>query len=122
MTDFAAFIVALFAFVIVRVFGLILLPWSLFLAIKQKRLNSYFYEVGRGFDILANKLYEPALNSKLQRNGRKFGQDETISQCMAFNKKYGFDTSTAKWWEKRINTIDKNHLEKTLNKTKYDLN
>ena len=119
MTDFVAFIVMIFAALLVRVFGIILLPWSIYLAIKQRRLNSYLYEVGRGLDILANKLYEPALNSKLQNDGHKFGQDETISQSMARNKfETKTDTDTARWWEKRINFFDKQHLAKTYSKLK----
>lgn len=117
MTDFQSYILSKFAKILVRVFGLILLPWSIFLAIRHKKLNLYYYEVSRGWDILANKLYAPALNSRLvKKGGKEFGDDETISQCMAYNKFFGFDTHTAKKWEKRINVFDKNHLEKTLNK------
>ncbi len=109
MTDFVGFILALFASFLVRLFGIVLLPWSIIIAIHDKRLNSYFYEIGRGFDILANKMYEPSLNSKM---GYGFGKDETISQAMARNKRKGTDTLTAKWWERLINKFDKNHLDK----------
>lgn len=117
MTDFQSYLLSKFAKLIVKLFGIVLLPWSIILAIKQRRLNAYYYEVARGWDILANKLYAPALNSRLvKKGGRMFGNDETISQCMAYNKFFGHDTTTAKKWERRINIFDKNHLEKTLNK------
>lgn len=117
MTDFAAYILSLFSKLIVRLFGIVLFPWSIIIAIKQKRLNSYFYEVARGWDILANKLYEPALNSRLTTNN-SFGGDETISQAMAKNKFINnTHTPTADKWEKRINFFDKDHLQKTLKKT-----
>lgn len=113
MTDFTAYILAKFAKLIVKLFGIVLLPWSIIIAIKQKRLNAYFYEVARGWDILANKLYEPALSKKL---GPNFGGDETISQRMAKNKYSGIAYPDAYKWEKRIDFFDKNHLEKTLKK------
>lgn len=119
MTDFTAWILSKAAKVLVKLAGLILLPWSIIVAIKNKRLNYYFYEVARGWDILANKLYAPALNSKL---GPDFGRDETISQRMAKNKKSGKHTKTAIWWENVINKFDKDHLEKTHKKSNYDLN
>lgn len=106
-------ILPLIAIFFIKLFGIFLLPWSLFIAYKEKRFSKYRYEVARGWDILANKMYEPVFNKKLvKKNGRKFGGDETISQCMAFNKYYGYDTPTAKKWERRINLFDKNHLDK----------
>lgn len=120
MTDFAAWILNLFAKNIVRLFGLALLPWAYFLAFKQKRFNHYNYESSRGWDILANKKFAPVFNKMLVINGgRQFGQDETISQCMAWNKNQGFDSKTAKRVEKIINIFDKDHLTKTYTKTKY---
>ena len=109
MTDFIAHILAWFAKNLVRFSGIILLPWSIIIAIKQKRFNKYRYEVARGWDILANKLYEPVFNEEM---GDNFGKDETISQCMARNKRNATDTKTAKKVEKIINFFDKNHLNK----------
>lgn len=109
MTDFQAHILAWISKQLVRLSGVILLPWSIIIAIKQKRLNKYRYEVARAWDILANKLYEPVFNEEM---GDNFGKDETISQCMARNKRNGTDTKTAKKVEKLINFFDKNHLSK----------
>jgi len=109
MTDFAAHILAWISKQLVRFSGIILLPWSVIIAIKQKRFNKYRYEVARGWDILANKLYEPVFNEEM---GDNFGKDETISQCMARNKRNGTDTKTAKKVEKLINIFDKDHLSK----------
>ena len=109
MTDFTAHILAWISKQLVRISGIILLPWSVIIAIKQKRFNKYRYEVARGWDILANKLYEPVFNEEM---GNGFGKDETISQCMARNKRNGTDTKTAKKVEKLINIFDKDHLSK----------
>lgn len=109
MTDFFGIVLSFLAWLLFKAFGIILFPWSIFIAIKEKRLGRYFYEIARGWDILANKAYEPAL----KKLGPGFGQDETISQRMAFNKRFGLDTDEARKWEKRINYFDKNHLEKT---------
>lgn len=113
MSDFFGYILAKAAQLLVMLFGIILLPWSIILVIHQKRFGEYKYEVARGWDILANKLFEPAFNLKL---GKGFGGDETISERMAKNKQDKTNTKTADWWEKRINFFDKNHLEKTLSK------
>lgn len=122
MTDFGAYLLSKAAKFLVRLFGIVLLPWSIVIAIKEKRLNKYYYEVSRGWDILANKMYEPALNSRLVNpGGKRYGGDETISQCMAFNKFFGYSTSDADKWEARINFFDKDHLKKTYEKT-YKLN
>lgn len=109
MTDFTAHILAWLSKKLVKMAAIVLLPWSVIIAIKQKRLNKYRYEVARAWDILANKLYEPVFNEEL---GDGFGGDETISQCMARNKRNGTDTKTAKKVEKIINFFDKDHLSK----------
>ena len=103
------FFLSLIASFLVRLFGIVLLPWSVIIAIRKKGLRKYWYEIARGFDILGNKLYAPVFNSEL---GKGFGKDETISQCMAKNKKKGTDTKTAKIVEKILNIFDKNHLDK----------
>lgn len=109
MTDTQSHILAWISKKLVKVAGIILLPWAVIIAIKQKRFNKYRYEVARGWDILANKLYAPVFNAEM---GDNFGGDETISQCMARNKRDGTDTKTAKKVEKLINIFDKNHLSK----------
>lgn len=97
------------AVILFKLFGLRLFPWSIYLAIKEKRFKKYCYQLSRGVDILANKAYEPVLNKKI---GPGFGKDETISQRMAFNKRNGLSYPDAAKWEKRINIFDKNHLDK----------
>ena len=120
MTDFAAWILNSLARILVAIFGIVLIPWAYILSFKQKRFNFYKYESARGWDILANKKFAPVFNKMLViKGGRQFGQDETISQCMAWNKVNGFDSKTAKVVEKIINIFDKDHLEKTYKKTIY---
>lgn len=109
MTDFTAHILAWISKQLVRFSGIVLLPCSVIIAIKQKRFNKYRYEVARGWDILANKLYAPVFNEEM---GDNFGGDETISQCMAKNKRDGTDTKMAKKVEKLIDIFDKDHLSK----------
>lgn len=113
MTDTQSIILAWFAKKLVQVFGLVLLPWNWVLSIKNKTINRDKYEVSRGWDILANKLYANVFNATL---GVGFGGDETISQCMARNKRNGTNTKTAIVVEKIINIFDKNHLDKIKKK------
>lgn len=99
------------AVILIKVFGIRLLPESIYLAIKQKRFSSYRYEVARGWDILANKMFEPALSKHL---GPGFGADETISERMAYNKHHKLAYPKAAIWEARLNKIDKDHLDKII--------
>jgi hypothetical protein len=74
-------------------------------------------------DIFGNKLIAPYANRHfIKPGGRRYGQNETISLTMALNKRDGFNTKEADFWERCINIFDKNHLEKTLRKNNYDLN
>lgn len=121
MTDFGSYILNLFARALVGLFGIVLLPWSYILAFKEKKFNFYKYESARGWDILANKKFAPVFNKMLVLDGgRKFGKDETISQCMAWNKYNGFETGAAKKVDKILEFFDKGHLAKTFKNTKYD--
>lgn len=115
MSDFGWFLVWLGALVLKILIGIVGVPWSIIIAIKQKRLGAYFKEWARGIDILGNKMLEPALNEVMkEENGEEFGGDTTISHDMAKNKVKGTDTKFAKRIEKILNFVDNNHLEKTL--------
>lgn len=113
MTDFQGWLLSKAAKFLVKLSGIALLPWSLYIVIREKRYGRYKYEVARGWDILANKLYEPALSKKL---GPNFGKDETISERMAFNKYNNIAYPDAAKWEKHIDVFDKDHLKKTMEK------
>lgn len=106
---FVLIFLSFIAHFLVKLFGVILFPWSLVLVIYNGGWRAYWYEVSRGWDILANKLYAPAFNKKL---GPGYGGDETISQRMAFNKRNKLSYPDAAKWETRINYFDKNHLDK----------
>lgn len=90
---------------------------SSMIAIKEKKWGDYTYSLGIGNDIFGNKLIAPYANKYwVKSGGRKFGGNETISLCMAFNKRDGYNTPEADWWERRINFFQKNHLQITLDK------
>lgn len=116
MTDFQAYLISKLAKWSIRLFSIVLLPWSLIIVIKEKRFGKWRYEIGRGWDILANKMFEPVFNKKLVKpGGKQFGGDVTISYDMAVNKVTGYDTETAEWWEENlVNKFEKDHLNKTL--------
>jgi hypothetical protein len=94
----------------------VLFVWSFILVIKQKRLGDWFRQVCIGWDIAANKAFEPVLNDKLRKPGcpLKYGNDTTISHDMADIKVIGYQNELGDNIEKIINKIDNNHLEKTL--------
>lgn len=122
LTVTGLFLLPWFAKKVTKIAGIILLPYSVIILIKKrdwKKIKKYRYEVARAWDILANKLYAPALDKHLSvKQLSPFGQDETISENMARNKFVVHDNSgTADWWEtKVINKFEKNHLLITLAK------
>lgn len=116
MTDLKAYLLSKLAKWVIRLFSIVLLPWSLILVIKNKSFMLWRYEIARGLDILAGKMFAPVFNKMLVKpGGRLFGGDEPISYTMAINKLLHYNTSTADWWEKNvINKFEKDHLNKTL--------
>ena len=119
MTDIVGFIIWIGSFIIKRLIFLYALIRGIIYAIKDKKLGDYFYSLGYGNDLFGAKLIAPYANRKLIKpNGIKYGTEDnkTISYYMAVNKRNGTNTPEADWWEKQINKVDKNHLEKTLKK------
>jgi hypothetical protein len=121
MIDIKGFGIWLLAFVLKTILSPFLFVYSIGIAAKEKRIGDYFYELGRGLDIAANKTLEPFLNKYFKiKKGHRFGGDNTISYDMAINKRYNWSTKLADRVEKIINKVDKNHLDKTLKK--HELN
>jgi hypothetical protein len=123
MTDIVGFIIWILSAVLKRLlFGYALCRGVIY-AIKDKRLGDYFYSLGIGNDIFGNKLIAPYANRHfIKPGGRRYGQNETISLTMAINKRDGYNTKEADFWERCINIFDDNHLEKTLLKNNNNLN
>lgn len=93
--------------------------------IREKRWGDYTFSLAYGNDLFGAKLIAPHANKYwIKSGGYKYGEpnkftmdgNKTISFFMAINKKEGFNTPEADWWEKKINIVDKDHLKKTLEK------
>ena len=113
-----------FAKTVIKLAALVLSPYSYVIIYRKKGwagVKEHRYEIARGWDILAGKMYAPALNKHLTIECKSpFGGDETISENMARNKFLLSDNSTtADWWENKvINKFESEHLLKTLIKSK----
>lgn len=119
MIDIIGFLIWIGSFIIKRLVFLFALIAGIIYTVKQKKLGDYFYSLGYGNDLFGAKLIAPFANKHfIKQGGKKYGTEDnkTISYYMAINKRYGFNTPAADWWERRINFFDKNHLEKTLKK------
>jgi hypothetical protein len=113
MIDIVGFIIWIGSGLLKRLFFLFGLILGVYHSIKDKKLGDYFYSLGIGNDIWGNKLIAPHANKYwIKKGGRKYGGNETISKTMAYNKRDGYNTSRADFWENLINKVDKNHLSK----------
>lgn len=125
MIDIVGFLI----WVLSLVSKIIIFPYALIRGIIyaaiDKKLGDYFYSLGYGNDLFGLKLIAPYANRHfVKEGGFKFGEpnkytkdgNKTISFYMAINKLHGFNTPEADKWERRINLVDKNHLNKTLAK------
>lgn len=108
------------------VFGYALIRGIIYSA-KDKKLGFYFYKLGYGNDLFGAKLIAPYANRHfIKKGGYKYGEpnkytvdgNKTISFFMAINKMDGFNTTEADKWEKKIDQVDPNHLEKIINTLK----
>lgn len=131
------FILFLIAFVSTSILTVIYLPVNIIYYIftfkwktGSKKLNKYFYQMALSIDQFANVSLQTPLNflmineiSFKYGEHHKFGdEDDTISYCLAMNKKYNSLTKFGKFWAWFLNKVDKNHLQKALdNKRKLDI-
>ena len=109
--------------IIAIVLSAILFPlgwlYSLFtFKLSIRKLSGYFKAIAISIDQLGNVVMANLLNDTLiKEHGHKFGNpDETISMVLGLNKR---DKSLTKWGIKLtniLNKIEKDHIEKTIEK------
>lgn len=117
MTDIVGFLIWVLATLLKVVIFLPALILSIIQAAINKKLGDYFYSLGIGTDIYGNKLIAPFANRYFKtKDGHEYGGNETISLCMAKNKKAGTCTKSAEVLGSMIEFFDKDHLNETLNK------
>ena len=105
-------------YIIATILWIILTPinWVI-VSFKYGLSNAYFLETAVDIDKFGNRNFRTFLNATMRvRNGYKFGNvNETISSALGKNQRDG----TLSWFGKIIckilDTIDKNHCEKSIN-------
>lgn len=121
MIDIVGFLIWILATLLKVVIFLPAIVLSIIQAAKNKKLGDYFYSLGIGTDIYGNKLIAPFANRYFKKEGgHDYGCNETISLCMAKNRRDGFETKSAKFVGNLIEFFDPNHLQETLNKNNMD--
>lgn len=118
MNDTKGIVVFLFARLVRWLVFFPALFQGLVISAQEKNIGDYGKSLGIGEDIFGNKLIAPHANKYwIKPGGTRFGSNETISETMAKNKRDGFNTKYADRWERLINRFEKNHLQKTLERT-----
>ena len=104
-------------YIIATILWVIITPINWFIVcIKHGLSNAYFLETAVDIDKFGNRNFRTFLNATMRvRNGYKFGNvNETISSALGKNKR----DETLSWFGKVIckilDTIDKNHCEKSI--------
>lgn len=82
----------------------------------QHQGNAYYMNMAIGIDHLGNVICQHLFNLVLiKKTGYKFGNIESsISRVLGVNKKAGTCTTTGLLLCKILNSIDKNHVEKSI--------
>lgn len=104
-------------YIIATILWIILTPINwVFVAIKYGISNKYFFETAVDLDKFGNRNFRTFLNATMRkRGGYEFGNvNETISSALGKNKKFGHLTKFGKIICKILDTIDKNHCEKSI--------
>jgi hypothetical protein len=91
-----------------------------------KSVNNYFYQMALSIDQFANVSLQTPLSVLLINReylGHLFGdEDDTVSYCIAMNKKLGSLSKFGLFWAWFLDKVDKDHLQKAIdNKLKRDL-
>ncbi len=83
-----------------------------------KKLGNYFFVMSVSVDQLGNTVMSTLFNDILiTKYGHKFGdEDQTISMVLGVNKAIGTLTKTGRLIATVLNKIDKNHVEKAIEK------
>ena len=106
MLGYILFLVAYFLF----------LPLTIFNALNVRK-KGYFLDTAINIDRFGNREFRFSLNKYLikQNSPFKFGNiDETISSVLGKNQRFGHLTKFGKVICKILDTIDKNHCEKSI--------
>ena len=85
---------------------------------SYKKLNNYFLDIAIAVDQLGNVFCRHLLNKALAKNSKHlFGNpDETVSGVLGKNKKAGTLTKLGLWIADNLNMLEKNHVEKAIEK------
>ena len=104
-------------YIIATILWIILTPinWVI-VSFKHGLSNAYFLETAVDIDKFGNRNFRTFLNATMRvRNGYKFGNiNETISSVLGKNQRFGHLTKFGKVICKILDTIDKNHCEKSI--------
>jgi len=103
--EFILFVVAIIVF----------LPLSVINYFLVKDKSGYFKETAIDIDRFGNRNFRTLLNTTLQKNGYKFGDErETISSALGKNKRDNTLTKTGKTICNILDYLDKNHCLKSI--------
>jgi hypothetical protein len=84
-------------------------------AYKKGFSNNYFLQTATDIDRFGNRNFRTFLNLTLQKNGYEFGDvGETISSALGKNQRDGTLTKTGKLICKILDSLDKNHCQKSI--------
>ena len=95
---------------------LLFLPLTIFNALNVRK-KGYFLDTAINIDKFGNREFRFSLNKYLitENSPFKFGNiDETISSVLGKNQRFGHLTKFGKVIYKILDTIDKNHCEKSI--------
>jgi hypothetical protein len=103
--EFILFVVAIIVF----------LPLSVINYFLVKDKSGYFKETAIDIDRFGNRNFRTLLNTTLQKNGYKFGDErETISSALGKNKRDNTLTKTGITICNILDYLDKNHCLKSI--------
>ena len=95
---------------------LLFLPLTIFNALNVRK-KGYFLDTAINIDRFGNREFRFSLNKYLIKENSpfKFGNiDETISSVLGKNQRFGYLTKFGKIICKILDTIDKDHCEKSI--------
>jgi len=109
VVNFILFLVAIIVFLPLSLINIILV------ILKGGNVSNYFLETAIDIDRFGNRNFRTLLNTTLQRNGYKFGDErETISSALGKNKRDGTLTKTGIVLCNILDFLDENHCIKSI--------
>ena len=113
-------------YIIATILWVVITPLNwIIVTFKQGLSNAYFKETAIDIDKFGNRNFRTFLNTTMKiKGGYDFGNvNETISSALGKNQRFGHLTKFGKVICKILDTIDKNHCEKSIqwqHKTNYN--